>query len=648
MRQAQGRSMQLSKIGTKGASLTDYGLIVGAVSITAVVAASQLGGKVTTAFNDIGVAISDAEISEAAPPVMLADAETDPAPKEAVLACSSEAGSGTYSAAVIGTEGDDAFTETGENDIFLAHGCYGNDTLTLTTHNYQERDVLYFQREYRLADVTTSYIGDDMVISYIGASGSFTIVNDGSDSSSASRNHINVFSFSDIGDISRQDFMVSTLGTPGDDVFNSSGENDIFPARPNEGHDRLLKNSSNYQESDTIAFAEGITPADLLMEYVDQDAVILFINANGSFTIPEDASDSSSADKRHPNVFKFSDGTKMTRQQFMAATLGSLGDDTFNSSGVSDTFPVRANEGHDSLLKTSRNYQEYDTLLFDEGIELADLTTTYVGDDARITFAGQTGSFTVLMDGWDSSSADQRHPTKFKFADGTQLTRQEFMTATLGTPGDDTFNSSGVSDSFPARPNEGDDRIIRASSNYQETDTLHFAAGLVPDDLETTYDGTDMVIRYASAAGSMRIVDDGSDSSSATAKQIGRFSFSNGTQLSRKDFMFETLGTSGDDLFNGSGVSDVFPAGPGRGDDTIMSTTSNYQEVDTVRFVEGVVPEDISGTYVGSDLVLSFSQGGSLTILRESDGARYQMNTYSFPDGTTYSRADFVALVTGP
>ena len=177
---------------------------------------------------------------------------------------------------------------------------------------------------------------------------------------------------------------------------------------------------------------------------------------------------------------------------------------------------------------------------------MADLEANYDGADLRIMHTSRSGTITVTDDGSDSSSADRYQVDEFAFADGTVLTRQEFMAEVLGTDGDDVFNGSGESDTFRADFNEGNDSIESYSSNYGETDTLIFADGIALGDITSTRsdvdgDGVDdLLITHATLGGSISVMSAYSSSSSAHRYAVDEFVFDDGTTLTQAEFIAAT------------------------------------------------------------------------------------------------------------
>ena len=560
-----------------------------------------------------------------------------------------------FLAAARDTPGDDVFVGSSAADIFVAGPGRGDDRIEENSGHYRENDRIVFAAGLEVADVTSSYVGGHLVITFRGADGSVTIAQDGSDGSAAGDHHIARYEFSDGTVLTRNEFLPATLGTTGDDVFDGSGENDVFAARADQGDDRIVSNSHHYQEVDRIVFDANVTTDDLNAAWVGDDLRIGFEGLTGSITVVDDGSDSTSASKHQLQEFELGDGLVLSRGEFLARVAGTRGDDVFNGSGESDKYGFRAGRGDDVIREASDHYQEVDQIVFHGDIEIGDLYATHVDGDLRIGLIHGTGSITIADEGSDWLLANQFHIEEYVFADGTVLDRANFLAAVLGTAGDDVFDGSGVTDTFVARLAQGHDRAVSNSNNYRETDRLVFEAGIAIEDLIVTYQGDDLRIEYAGADGSFSIENDASDSHSADYYQLERYVFDDGTVLDRLEFLEATLGTSGDDFFNGSGTSDVFVAHVGQGHDIVRDWTDNYKETDRIVFEDSLTiadvvsfREDMNGDGY-EDLVIAYRSGsGSLTIERAFEGSNYDVDRYVFADGNTLNQGDFLALTEDP
>jgi Ca2+-binding RTX toxin-like protein/predicted Fe-Mo cluster-binding NifX family protein len=437
-----------------------------------------------------------------------------------------------------------------------------------------------------------------------------------------------------------------------DDIFTGTSGSDTFYIGYNQGNDQIVSTTSNYLEVDRIEFDADITVSDVYATYSGVDMVIGFNSGSGSVKVINDGSDSSNAQKYHINEYVFSDGTVLSRKDFMGLVMGTVANDVFNGSGENDTFRFGPDEGDDQIVSYSSNYQETDRLKFDAGITLNDLYAVFDGAGLRIGLLNDSGTITITNYGSDSSNAEKYHINQFEFSDGTVLDRQEFVAQVLGTSGDDTYNGSGENDTFRFDFDEGNDQIVSYSANYQEVDRLEFGTGITASDIYAEFVGNDLKISHITKSGSISITNYGSDSSNAEKYHINQFEFSDGTVLDRQEFVAQVLGTSGDDTYNGSGENDTFRFDFDEGNDQIVSYSANYQEVDRLEFGTGITASDIYAEFVGNDLKIShITKSGSISITNygsdSSNAEKYHINQFEFSDGTVLDRQEFVAQVLG-
>ena len=582
-----------------------------------------------------------------------------------------------FVAQTMGTAGDDYFRGSGLDDVFTVYSGQGDDRIE--EYNRGDQDKIIFADGITLADVITTsedVDGDgtyDLKISFANDSGSVSILG-WSDNYSiyAASYQIETFEFADGTTLNRLDFVAQTMGTAGDDYFRGSGLDDVFTVYSGQGDDRIEE--YNRGDQDKIIFADGITLADVITtsEDVDGDGTydlkISFANDSGSVSILGWSDNYSIyAASYQIETFEFADGTTLNRLDFVAQTMGTAGDDYFRGSGLDDVFTVYSGQGDDRIEGLTSSDQ--DKIVFAEGITLADVITTSEDVDGngkydlKISFANDSGSVSIL--GWsdnNSSQAAARQIETFEFADGTTLNRLDFVAQTMGTTGDDYFRGSGLDDVFTIHSGDGDDRIEGFTSSDQ--DKIVFAEGITLADVVTTsedVDGNgkyDLKISFANDSGSVSILGwSDNNSSQAAARQIETFEFADGTTLNRLDFVAQTMGTTGDDYFRGSGLDDVFTVHSGQGDDRIEGYSRGDQ--DKIVFADGITLADVittsedvdgDGTY---DLKISFANdSGSVSILGWSDNnstnaASYQIETFEFADGTTLNRLDFVAQTMG-
>lgn len=221
------------------------------------------------------------------------------------------------------------------------------------------------------------------------------------------------------------------------------------------------------------------------------------------------------------------------------------------------------------------------------------------------------------------------------------------------------FIDGASKDVIVFRGDQRDDTFLGGSMSYQEVDRLNFGDGITASDLYAVKSAvgggsaTDLTIGLKSGDGTITILDYGTDAATVAQYQISQFVFSDGTVLNRNAFMVATMGTSGNDVFDGTGASDDYVFRGGEGHDVIQETSANYQEVDRLVFGAGIVASDVfsftddvdgNGIY---DLVIGLDGAiGSIAILNDQSTALnskiYQIDEFRFADGTAMDRDDFI------
>ncbi|WP_305794196.1 calcium-binding protein [Ruegeria sp. EL01] len=460
----------------------------------------------------------------------------------------------------------------------------------------------------------------------------------------------------------------------GNDTLVGGKGSDSYFFSTGEGNDTIAESYAHVQENDRLVFGEGITADDLYAINTHTggnagvyDLKIGLKTGDGTITILDVGHDHRDANYQHINEFVFSDGTTMTWNEFRVATLGTAGDDHFDGSGVDDDYVFRGDEGNDTIAESYAHVQENDRLVFGEGITAADLfaINTHTGGNAgvydlTIGLKNGDGTITILDVGNDHPNAEEQHINEFVFSDGTVMTRNEFRVATMGTAGDDHFDGTGESDDYVFRGGEGNDTIAESYAHVHEIDRLVFGEGITAADLyaiNTHTDGNagiyDLTIGLKTGDGTITILDVGNDHPNAEQQLINEFVFSDGTVMTRNEFRVATMGTAGDDHFDGTGESDDYVFRGGEGNDTIAESYAHVHEIDRLVFGEGIDQADVfsfrsdmNGDGV-DDLVIGVEgMTGSMTVLSayaNSNPELHQLDEFVFADGTTLDQANFLA-----
>ncbi len=418
-------------------------------------------------------------------------------------------------------------------------------------------------------------------------------------------------------------------GGVGNDSLSGGAGDDIFQFNLGDGQDTIL--SDAVVGSDTLAFGPGISLSDLQLVKGAHDLIIKVGNTGDQVKLVDWCNTLSTGYRL--NRFSFADGSiVLTRDDLLVqgTVHGTTGADTFSGidtendwfdGGTGDDI-IYGNDGNDILTGGAGNdslqggagddifrfnlgdgqdriWNLYppggigiDTLAFGSGISLADLQFSYIGGYDLVVKVGDSGD-QIVLDDWYSPYGEYRTSLeRFSFADGTILTRNELWAQkpVYGTAGNDTL--TGL---WRNRKPEDNDWFIGGTGN----DIL--SGGYGNDILE---------------------------------------------------------GGAGNDTLAGASGSDIYRFNLGDGQDTIYwdyasnHSSSPVSNSDTLSFGADITLDDLQffapATAASSflDLVIKIGDDGDQVVLADwfgqdpsyGWGAIYQINRFSFADGTVLDR----------
>ena len=264
-----------------------------------------------------------------------------------------------------------------------------------------------------------------------------------------------------------------------------------------------------------------------------------------------------------------------------------------------------------------------------------------------------------------------------------------------GGTGNDTLNGGTGNDIYFFEPGDGQDTINENQADSSR-DIIVFGVGITPNDITVTRDGADMVLLIGTNGDSLRIV----NQFTSTIYQIEYFEFSDGSLLDKSEYLGATItikgskkfsapndkatgktilvgsydnddisGTERTDILRGGAGNDVLSGGAGNdellggtGNDTlyggvdddiyifnigdgqdIINEYNSDSTEDIVMFGEGIVPDDISVTRDGNDMILLVgTNGDSLRIIGQFVNTAYQIESFEFADGTKLDKKDYL------
>ena len=428
--------------------------------------------------------------------------------------------------------------------------------------------------------------------------------------------------------------------------------------------------------------------------------------------------------------------------------IGGLGNDTLSGGAGDDTFVFNLGDGQD-LVKAD-DIEGLDTLAFGDGITLADLQLQKVVNDL-IVHVGE-GEDQVNLQYWYHSSYTEKRVDRFSFADGTVLTREELLAqlpvygtdsadtfygddstnhyigglgndtlygyggddileggegtdnlqggddndTLIGGLGNDTLSGGAGDDTFVFNLGDGQD-LVKAD-DIEGLDTLAFGDGITLADLQLQKVVNDLIVH----------VGEGEDQvnlqywfhSSYTEKRVDRFSFADGTVLTREELLAQLpvygtdsadtfygddstnhyIGGLGNDTLYGYGGDDILEGGEGTdnlqggdgndeligglgndtlyggaGDDTFVFNLGDGQDLvkaddieglDTLAFGDGITLADLQLQKVVNDLIVHVGEGEDQVNLQywyHSSYTEKRVDRFSFADGTVLTREELLA-----
>lgn len=460
---------------------------------------------------------------------------------------------------------------------------------------------------------------------------------------------------------------------PGDVTASRSGSDVILtinsstPGGTDGGSVRLLVNlDENFDQGvDQVIFADGTiwTRADL------RDKVTIQ-GTSGADTLTGTNSDEALSGQGGNDSISALDG---------ADTLtGGTGNDTLNGGAGNDTYVWARGDGSDTVSEDP-NAGATDKLMLN-GVNQADVSLVRSGADVTLVVGGTDGGSIKLLANLDENSG--QGVDQIVFADGSSWTRNDLRLKLLtqastagadtitgfntndtvtGGAGNDSLNGAGGDDRYVWARGDGADTIGEAMLNGSADKLV--LTGINQADVNLVRDGNDvtLVVASSTAGGS----DGGSIKLLANLEEnfdqgVDQIVFADGSSWTRNDLRLKLLaqaatsgndqivgfmgadtidGGAGDDTLNGGQGGDTYVYSLGGGHD-VVDDGSSVSGADVVHLV-GITPASVVLSHSGDDLILTFSDGGTLRIAGQFNGLGWNVvETIRFDDGTTWSLQD--------
>ncbi len=272
---------------------------------------------------------------------------------------------------------------------------------------------------------------------------------------------------------------------------------------------------------------------------------------------------------------------------------GGLGKDNLNGGQGNDTYIFERGYGQDRISDIDSTQGNIDTILFAEGISEADIDIRRVLNDLIISINGTEDKLTI-----SDYYLDNLHLIEnIKFADGTALDNNKLA-------GLDVYGTIEA------------DTIVATDKN----ETIRALAG---NDVIRANGGNDII--FADAGDDTIIAGEGND-------------IINGGE--GKDSL---LGGNGDDILIGGTENDTLDGGAGNdtysfavgfGQDVINGTVTNTQEVDTIKFLEGISKENLVITRFINDLIITIKDTDDKLTVKDQFVGNSKIDKIELIDGS--------------
>ncbi len=565
-----------------------------------------------------------------------------------------------------GGTGNDTLRDNAGDDTYIFGRGYGHDVI-LDQSEKGNIDVLKFKDDITPADVTVKRNGYDLVLSITGTEDSVSIqyyfIEDVGANAASHPYEIERIEFADgttwtaatLRDLllAGSDSSETIIGYREDDVISGQGGDDVIEA--GSGNDVIDGGTG----ADTIRAGYG-------NDRIDGGAGDDYMDGNGS---------------RYSNY---------------------RGDGPISDS---DTYLFGYGSGHDTLLDYDWQQGNIDSIRFGEGISSDDVRFERAGewsDDLKIILGD--GSDTITIQNWFAYNEYYQKIERLEFSDGTviepswidsHLTIQgtstnDILQGTMsgetllgldgsdqlyGNYGDDVLDGGAGSDILQGEYGNdtyifgrgyGHDFIDEGFSNYyfvnSPNDTILFNADVTPEDVIVRRSGPNMVLSISGTEDRLTVINGFREN--WDTNRIEEVRFSDGTVWDYAALQARALlATDGDDVIEGTSASDVLDGmagndrlvgknggdtyrfGRGYGNDVIQENGWIEAEQDTVQFLEGITPNDLSFTIEGHDLLIGIKD--TQDTLRILNGTNI-IERFVFADGTTLSATDINGIVTMP
>ncbi|WP_170547149.1 calcium-binding protein [Ruegeria arenilitoris] len=580
---------------------------------------------------------------------------------------------------LVGKGGDDTLESSGGSKIFL--GGAGDDTLKgnsqADTYVYRfgdGNDVISDKSSYKYDDrlVFTDVnvdeaqfsqnAGQDLVITL--SNGETVTVTDHFYSFSYDMELIEFSDGTVLGVQEIRDKSVADQKVTG--FVRGSGYEETYYHTLGDGSYTISDKGSYSSYIDTLVFMDVNADDVTFSQNAGKDLVITL--SNGEAVTIKDHFYSFTYDME---LIQFADGTVLDAQAIRDKSVADQkATGSIKGSEYAENYYHSAGDGSYTISDKGSYSSHVDKLVFTD-VNAEDVSFSQNGShDLLITL--NSGETVTIKDHFYSDSYDME---LIEFADGTVLNQQEIVTKSIndqngagddvvlgsggadtfhGGAGNDTLNGGHGADTYIYTLGDGND-VIADKSSYNTNDRLVFTNVNVGDVSFSQNGSHDLIISLGN--GDTVTVKDHFYSGSYDMELI---EFADGTVLSQQEIIAKSINDQngdGDDLVLGSYSADTFYGGVGNdtlsgggGADTYIYSIGNgndvivdndaYNRNDRLIFSDVNADDVLFSQNAGQDLVITLSNGETVTVTDHFRSGRYDMELIEFADGTVLGLAE--------
>lgn len=493
-------------------------------------------------------------------------------------------------------------------------------------------------------------------------------------------------------------------GGAGDDYLSGGNENDTYVFGLGYGHDTIedLPTTILGGDYDRIVFKGTLTPDDVVFSHIGNTNDLLVTLSDGSTLTVKGMFTQAMLDGNIEEFYFEGSDSWLYADDIAAIALagsatagndtiygftnsgdrldGGAGNDYLAGGGFSDTYWFGRGDGQDVIFDSSGGG---DRLAFKAGVNPEDIIVQRGPDyrDIKLIIADTGDSITIQLQNYAYSVGPPDHRIeRITFADGTVWndgTLRTKLFAAEATSGNDTINGfysgdtlhggagndtligHGGGDVYLFNLGDGQD-TIRTSPDYlwYPVDYVIFGAGITLADLSFRRNGDALEISVIGTSDKLIAADHFGNG------HVDVFRFADGTSITGYDATtLAFTGGPGADTLNGTYYQDVINGGEGAdnlyggaegdiyvydlgdGNDRIFES-DYWDNRDTLRLGAGITPANVTVSVSATDsndLVITFSDGGTITLEQQRQVHGRGIELIEFADGTVWRHNDLLA-----